>query len=418
MEEILLIICLILFTLIAGMSSASEIALFSLSSMRIKTYRTDPDPRKRLVANLVLKPRDLFVTLFMVNITVNILLQNSASSLFGEGSGWALKVGVPLMLTLVFGDILPKYIALNNNTRISYAVAPSVSAVETTLTPLRKLILAITVPVSQVMFFFLKREHDISKEEMQHVLKASQENGVLDTDEAMLVSGYLDLQDSQIKEYMRPRDEMLYYDINEPLSKLVNLFVDQECTRVPVCDQTIQNVIGIATANRYLLHRNRIHTVEELLPTLSKPFFVPESTPARKLMRQFDSRGEVMAIVVDEYGSVAGLITREDLVEVVVGNIADRRDTQSKYTRAGEDVIIASGKLELSEFEEIFGVPLYSPNNMVTLGGWLCEAIGDIPKSGTKYETAEFLFQVLSANPNRVRRVYVRRLSHRNREKR
>ncbi len=411
MEEILLIISLVVLTLTAGLSSGSEIALFSLSSQRIRAYRSDVDPRKRLVANLVMRPRDLFVTLFMINITVNILLQNSASALFGNASGWALKVGVPLVLTLVFGDITPKYIALNNNTKIAYAVAPVVSRIAQFLAPIRRLILTITVPVSQAMFFFLRREEDISREEMHHVLKTSQETGVLDRDEAKLVNGYLDLQESQVKELMRPRDEILAYDINEPLHQLTSAFVDQECSRIPVYDKTIQNILGIITAEQFLLNRQEIRNSSDLIAFLNRPYFVPESTSARKLMRQFDHRTEVMAIVVDEYGSVVGLITREDLVEVVVGDIADRRDTLSKYTKAGEDVIIASGKLELGELEDIFGIALFSPNNMVTVGGWLCEALGDIPKSGTKYQTKDFLFQVLSADPNRVRRIYIRRLN-------
>ncbi len=411
MTELLLVISLIVLTLAAGLSSASEISLFSLSAQRIKNYRTDPDPRKRLISNLVLRPRELFVTLFMVNITVNILLQNSASALFGDASGWVLKVGVPLGISLLFGDILPKYIALNNNASMAYKVAPGVSQLEQFLAPIRRLILAITVPVSQVMFFFLRREEDISREEMHHVLKTSQETGVLDHDEAKLVDGYLDLQDSQVKEWMRPRDEVLYYDINTPLDILTHAFVDQECSRIPVCDHTLQNVLGIMSAEQFLLHRKAIEHPEDLRAFVRKPFFVPDTTPARKLMRQFGQRIEVMAMVVDEYGTVVGLITREDLVEVVVGNIVDRRDTHNKYTRAGLDVIIASGKLELSELEDIFGIPIHSPLNMVTLGGWLCEMIGDIPKSGTKYETTDFLFQVLAADPNRIRRVYVRRLT-------
>ncbi len=103
MTELLLILSLIVLTLAAGLSSASEISLFSLSTQRIKTYRTDPDPRKRLISSLVLRPRELFVTLFMVNITVNILLQNSASALFGSASGWALRVGVLLVLLYFLG---------------------------------------------------------------------------------------------------------------------------------------------------------------------------------------------------------------------------------------------------------------------------------------------------------------------------
>lgn len=406
----LLISSLILFTLISGLCSAAETSLFSLSSLRVKAYRTDPDPRRRLIASLVLRPRELVVTLFMILITVNILMQNSASSLFGEGSSWLFKVGLPLVLILLFGDIVPKYIAISNNTVISYAVAPTLDRIARLLSPVRKLILSVVGPVSHAMFFFLKPDEEISRNEMRHALKTSEESGVLDGAEAALVSGYLDLHSRLVKEIMRPRDEVLYYDLSEPLSKLTHYLVDLECTRVPVCRGTLQNLLGIIKADRYLQDRHEIHSPDDLLPLLAKPFFVPESTPARMLMRQFDQRDEVLAMVVDEYGSIVGLISREDLVEVVVGDISDRRDIQGKYTRASDDVIIASGKLELSEITDIFGLSLHSPNNMVTLGGWLCEALGDIPKSGTKYQTEDFLFQVLAADPNRVRRIYVRRL--------
>jgi putative hemolysin len=104
------------------------------------------------------------------------------------------------------------------------------------------------------------------------------------------------------------------------------------------------------------------------------------------------------------------LIALEDLVEKVVGEIADARDEKSRYTRSGEDVIIASGKMELLEFEEIFGDSLPSENNMVTIGGWLTEQIGDIPKTGMKYTAYGFFFHVLSAEAKKVRRIYIRRL--------
>ena len=135
---------------------------------------------------------------------------------------------------------------------------------------------------------------------------------------------------------------------------------------------------------------------------------------AESLMQQMYQKKESLAVVVDEYGSISGIIAFEDLVEVVVGEIVDRRDTKSLYTKSKSDVIIASGKLELSELEEIFPVTLYSPNNMVTIGGWLTEQLGDIPKAGTKYVTNDFLFHVLASDATRVRRVYIRRLSSKN----
>jgi CBS domain containing-hemolysin-like protein len=133
---------------------------------------------------------------------------------------------------------------------------------------------------------------------------------------------------------------------------------------------------------------------------------------AETLLRQMYEKEESIAVVVDEYGSIAGIIAFEDLIEVVVGEIADRRDSKSLYTKSKSDVIIASGKLEMAEFEEIFQVALYSPNNMVTIGGWLTEQLGDIPKAGTKYMTDDFLFHVLASDPTRIRRIYIRKFQH------
>jgi len=159
------------------------------------------------------------------------------------------------------------------------------------------------------------------------------------------------------------------------------------------------------------MHKAGIKETKDLLSILKKPFFVPEVMTAEALLKQMYEREETLAIVVDEYSSVSGIIAFEDLVEVVVGEIADRRDTKMLYTRAKGDVIIASGKLELSEFEEIFQHTLHSQNNMVTVGGWLTEQLGDIPKEGTKYVTDDFLFHVLAADATRIRRIYIRKLS-------
>ena len=195
------------------------------------------------------------------------------------------------------------------------------------------------------------------------------------------------------------------------------MFVDQQCSRIPVCRDNLDKVVGIITGYLFFLHRDKIHTPEDLVPILTKPFFVPETMHASVLIRQMYKRQESLALVVDEYGSITGLISLEDLVETVIGEIADARDTKSHYTRSGQDILIASGKLELAEFEEIFGVALLSENNRVTLGGWLTEQWGDIPKTGTKIHSNGFLFHVLSADLKRVRMIYVRRLESKREEK-
>jgi len=401
-----LTLVLALLLLCSAFFSCSETALFSLSSIKVRSFGADPDPRKQRVAKLLSRPKDLLVTIILLNILVNILVQNIASSIFDQPS-WLLNVGVPLLLTLLFGEIVPKSIGLANNMEISYRVAPTIQRMQRILTPLRLSIMAVTNLLCR-LFFFLQKEKEISVEELRHALKRSKQFGVLNEDEAELVRGYLKLEEANVKDLMRPREEMLFFDLKDPVSKLIHLFVDQECSRIPVARETIDQLIGIMTSRLFFLHRNSFKTAEDLLPILKKPFYVPETLPARILLQQFYEKKEEIAIVVDEYGSISGLIALEDLVEEVVGKIADRRDEKSLYTRSGKDVIIASGKLELTELEEILEISFDSPAHMVTIGGWLTEKFGDIPKSGMKYETEQLFFHVLAADPNRIRRVYIK----------
>lgn len=404
------IFLLLAFLFCSAFFSSSEVALFSLSSMKVKAFKNDHDQRKQLVSKLLASPRDLLVTILMLNIITNILIQNVTSSIFGDFSGWELNVAVPLALTLVFGDVLPKSIGMANNTAISYRVAPFLIAAQRLFLPIRRFLIAVTSVISRILFFFLRSEEEISFDELQHALKTSRHYGILNEDEAELVRGYLNLQESHVKELMRPREEVLFYDLEEPLSKLIHLFVDQECTRIPVCKENLDNVVGVATSQLFFLNREKLHSASDLLSLLQKPFFVPEGMSAEILLHQMYDKEASLALAVDEYGAVSGLIALEDLVEKVVGEIADARDEKSRYTRSGEDVIIASGKLELAELEEIFGRSLSSENNMVTIGGWLTERMGDIPKTGAKYTAEGFFFHVLASDPKRVRRIYIRNL--------
>lgn len=404
-----MIIALIVLILLSASFSGAETALFSLSHFKLFSYASSPDPRQRLIAHLMEKPRDVLVTILILNTLANLLVQNTMSGIFDEFSSWWLKVGFPLAITLIFAEVLPKSISLPRNTKVAALTAPWIDRFARWLKPIRIPLTKITSFISRFVFLFMKKEEEISPDELRHVLKTSEESGILLPEESELINGVLDLKHSLVKEHMRPRDEVVFYAIHHPLDELLNLFVDQEVTRIPVCDGKLENLLGIISARGYFFHRDQIQKPEDLVPFLKKPTFVPEAIKAWALLGTLRERHESLAIVVDEYGSITGLITQEDLIEAVVGEISDRRDVKRLYTRTGNEVI-ASGKLELSEFEEIFGIPLKSEGNIVTLGGWLIEQLGDIPTAGTKFATDQFLFYVLAADPNRIRRIYVRKL--------
>ncbi len=401
---------LVLLLLFSAFFSASETALFSLSSIQLKRYRRSQNSRLELIAHLMERPRDVLVTILILNVLSNILVQNTVSSLFEGYNGWGLKVGLPLALTLVFGELLPKSLAMPNNEKVSVRSAPVIAKCSRWLGPIRNMLTRITNWISRVFFMILQEDEEISLDELKHVLKTSEKSGSLLKQESRMVGGALDLQETPVSVLMRPREEIISYDIQEPLSVLVHLFTEQEITRIPVCDRDLENLKGILSASAFFNQQPNIQTGAELTPLLDKPYFVPETTKAFHVFQVMRERKAPLAIVVDEYGTISGLVTQEDLIEKVVGEISDRRDVSSLYTRSGEDIIIASGKMEIAEFKELFGSPLVSKEHAVTLGGWLIEQLGSIPQTGTQYATDEFLFYVLAAEPNRVKRVYVRRL--------
>ncbi len=406
-ETFLYIFFLLFLTYWSGFFSGSEIALFSLSSTKVRSYRTSQDYRRRLISRLLNQPRNLIVTIYIMNTLVNILMQNVSSSMFGVSSSWWLKVGVPLLITLILGEIIPKYIAMQKNESFAYRVIPLINLFTNILKPIREVMVKITTPISRVMYFFLKKEKTMSKDELYHVLKTSEESGVLNSDETTLISGYINLQDDQVDEHMHPREDVIFYNIDDPLSKLIYLFVEEECTRIPVCRGELDDVIGVISANDFFLYKPMLNTPDDIKPIMSKPFFLPESTPARTMLKRFEEKNQQMALIVDEHRSVTGLITIEDIVEEVVGEITDRRDQQQMYEEVAGGALIASGKMELDDLEEVLGIALESEHHLKTIGGWLTEQLGDIPAVGTKYETKELLFQVLAAEPNKIKRIYI-----------
>lgn len=385
--------------------------------MKVRSFRISSETRRKLVADLLQRPGDLLVTLMILNVMVNLLIQNVVSSLFGDKAGWGQSVGIPLCLTLVFGEVIPKSLAIASNEAISQKVASFFSQVRKAITPVRVLLVAVTSHVARFLFFFLKRESEISPTislaELKHALDASRQYDLLSEEEARLMKGYLSLEEATAKELMRPRQEILYHDLQDPLSELIELMVDKKCSRVPICRGSLDEVVGVLESRDFFLHRDRILQSEELSRYTTKPFFVPETLSGRTLLRQIYDRKEALALVVDEYGLITGVISLQDLVDMVMGEMGERPpDEKTLYTRSGSDVIIASGKMELIDLEQVFQVDLPSPSHMATIGGWIIEHLGDIPTNGVQFSYGSLFFHILAADPSRVRRVYVRKLPH------
>jgi len=396
--------------LLSGFLSGSETAFFSLSSLKVHLYKRDANPKKRLIAELLKAPHQLLVSLLMLNIAVNILIQNVVANVFGDSGSFLLSVGVPLILVLLFGEMLPKAIAIRYNREIAVRVVKVIHFFKWILTPIRVVLSGLALFVSKVLFCFLPREKEISVKELETAIKSSKELGVISPDEMHLMRGYLDLDDHIVKELMRTRHEIIAYDVQAPIENLLETMIKKECSKMPVYDGTLEKILGFIFSRDLFLHNRGFKKGLDVIPLLRKPFYVPESVSARHLMQQLHHRKEEIAIVVDEYGSVAGLITLEDLMEVVVGPIQDKIDPPNQLLESSEDILISNGQLEITEIENRFDVELSSPSNMVTIGGWLTEQLGDIPKVGDRLIVEPLLFHILAADEKMVHKVYIRKL--------
>lgn len=289
-----------LFLLLSAIFSATETALFSLTAVKVKIYQTHSDKKKQLVAKLLSRPQDLIVTIMMLNVFANVIIQNLISHIVGEEANWWIKVGLPLGLTLLFGEILPKSFAIQNNKMLAPILARLIVYPYRWSAPIRNKLIKIVEPVSSFMFFFLHKEKTITKEELHHILHTSATYGTLNHDEAKLIKGYIDLQHTQIKELIRPRSDILYYDQKDSLDKLKELFYHKECSRIPICNEGLENILGILTIKQFFTHQQHIQSPQDVVKFLTPPFFVPKTISAKGMLKQFQEKKEQIALVVDE----------------------------------------------------------------------------------------------------------------------
>ncbi len=410
----ILIILILLLLSASAFFSLTEIAFFSLSSSKIRTFAHSVQPRKLQVAVLIKRSRELLVTIFLLNTIANIALQDVSSDLFSvrEEYDWILKVGVPLVLVLLFGELLPKYFGLLYNEQVSCFAAPFYEWFQGISTPLRRAIMHVANFFSRIIFFSMKVEKPMSSDELEHLFESSEQLGIIHKKEAELLESYLALKERLAKDIMTPRSALQVYDIEDHISKLIFLFANEDMTVVPVCKESLDHFLGMVSSRDFLIHKKGLHTAEEVMKLVRKPHFVPETTPVQALQEQFEEHIEAKdlpVMVVDEYGEISGMLTKQNLYDEVVATQECEQEEGVEFEKVGKDTIIAKGTMPLHDVSELFEQELESDYHSVTIGGWLIEKLGTIPQSGATFQEGSLFFRVLSSNPKRIYRIYIQR---------
>lgn len=342
----------------------------------------------------------------IVNIAAASISAGIATQLFPGSTGLLISTIVMTILILIFGEVLPKSFAKENAESFSLAVAGILFLLMKVLTPVTYLFILLKKGASRL----IKTKNDspaVTEEEIKVMIDLSEEEGVIDNKEKELVHRSLDFNDILVGEILTPRIDMIAVEVNHPVEDILAMFLEERYSRVPVYEDNIDNIIGILSEREFLssLVQKKEIIVRELV---RDPFFVVESMKISMLLPELQKSKTHMAIVVDEFGGTSGLITLEDILEEIVGEIWDEHDEKIKsFTKLDETTYEFNAEIPLDEFIKVMDVE--EPESTYhTLGGWIFESIERVPSNGEQFDYVNLTLTVTKVENRRIRKVLVK----------
>jgi putative hemolysin len=329
---------------------------------------------------------------------------------YGEAIGVSVVVVFVTCLSLVWGELVPKRIALANPERIASAVAPAMHALARLSAPLVRLLNASTAVTLRLMGVRPSAEPAVTEDEIKILLEQGTRAGVFDKSELDLVTRIFKLSDRTVDLLMTPRSEIIWLDVNEPPDETRRKITGSGHSRFPVCQDGPENVLGVV-AVRDLLCRILEGEPMDLRSAIQPPRYVPESTRAPNLLQEFKTSRTQFTLIVDEHGSVVGAVTLHDIMEAIIGEMPSReRPPESMVVRRPDGSLLIDGMLPFDDFKELLELtelPLEEGPMFKTVGGFVMAMLHRIPVEGDTFECAGLRFEVLDMDGRRVDKVHV-----------
>ncbi|MEG1409628.1 MAG: CNNM domain-containing protein [Terrisporobacter sp.] len=395
----------------SGFFSASETALMSLSKIKMRHMEEDGVKGAKLVSSLLVDPSKLLSTILVGNNIVNIAATSISTSLFVSklgAQGVAAATALMTVLVLIFGEITPKTISANNPEKMSVFVAKPIKVFVLILSP----IVWVFNIITKVIFKLLGVDNKgvkpfITEEELKTMVNVSHEEGLLEIEEREIINNVFEFGDMQAKEAMVQRLDMVAIDLEDTYEEIIELFKHEKLSRMPVYEETIDDIIGILNIKDIIFLSDEEVENFDIKKYIREPFFTYEFKKITQLLEEMKKDKSQMTIVVDEYGGTAGLITIEDLVEVIVGDIDD------EYDEEDDDIEIISsteylveGSTKISDVNEILDIELES-DEFDSIGGYIIGYIKHIPDENELIEVDGIKFNIESVDKNRIKKIRI-----------
>ncbi len=407
----------ILLLALSAFFSGSEVAIFGLSPREQDEIKESKDRAARKLMRLLETPQQTLITILTGNNAVNIAAA-SVAALLADDIGklskipqvWILLIEVAVVtgLILILSEITPKIFALRNPKLISLKVASPISFIRLLLFPVVGVFTAITDFFTRALGVE-KIRLAYSTEELKTLVEVSEEKGQLEESEKEMITSIFEFGDTLVKEIMVPRTDMHMLSADSNLDEIVNYISEEGNSRYPVFKDDRDDVIGFLYAKDLLFYLQENLGDFNIEKILRPPNFVPENKEISELLKEFQKDKIHMAVVVDEYGGTAGLVTLEDILEEIVGEIQDEYDQESPlFSRIDANTITADARMSIHDFNEVLGQKLISGDqDFETLGGFIYHQMGRIPSEQESIEFGEYIFTVIEIDGQRLKQIRV-----------
>lgn len=413
-SAIQLLVIVILLGLSAFFSSA-ETALMACNKIRMKNLEEDGNKKAAKVLQVTEnQPKMLSAILIgnnLVNLSASALATVFATNTFGSGAV-GLSTGILTLLVLLFGEITPKGIASQKSDDIALAYAGYVYLLMQILTPVIYCINLLSKGVQRLLRIDLSKKQDaITEEELRTLVDMGHEEGVIETDEKKMITNVFDFGDQVAKDIMIPRVEMTCVDVETDFQDVLEIFRKERYTRMPVYEEDTDNIIGILNIKDVFLKGQEGNF--SLRSLMRQPLFTFELKKVSKLLNEMRKSSSNVAIVLNEYGSCVGMITLEDMLEEIVGDIHDEYDEEEEEEigkiRISDHEYLVEGSMKLNDLNEILGTELES-EDYDSIGGYLTGLFEHLPNKGEAVIEGGLKFVVEAANDTRVEKVRIFKL--------
>lgn len=418
---------LVVLILLNAYFAASEIAFISLNDAKIEKQAKEGNKKAKQIYKMLKNPSKFLATI-QIGITLAGFLSSAfASDAFADKLAPMLNNLLPMLgtdtwrtisiilitillsfFTLVFGELVPKRLAMKYYEKVSFGTIGVIRGISFITAPFVKLLTFSTNVISKIFGVKENEEEIVTEEEIKMMIDEGEEKGTIDQEEKELLNNVFEFNDTTASEIMTPRIDIFALKISQDLYEVLDELDDYKYSRIPVYEDTIDNIKGIILIKDILkdLRDKKKINIKKLIKEVH---FVPESVPIDKLFRQLQRNKMQMAIVIDEYGGTAGLVTMEDILEELVGNIFDEHDEEElEYELIDENTCMVNGNISIGDLEKIIGIEI-SDGDYETLSGYLLGKLEELPPEGeeTIIEDGKLTYKIEEYEDKRIKRVKI-----------